>query len=111
MHSHHHSPIYVFGICLISALSSYIWNMLNAACKDEHDALQAVIGLLEFLTLRGLFEVYEGNRAYQEKRVADDFNNVRPLTDVSDIYTRLSEVPQKGIEALVSLFNPMPTGR
>ena len=57
---------------------------------------------MEYLTLRAIYEVYIGNRTYQADRVKASFNNINYPANESDLAQRISEVPQQGIEALVS---------
>ena len=50
--------------------------------------MQGVNAYLEFLTLRAIYEVYLGNRTYQAKRVEQNFNNIKPIANASDLATR-----------------------
>lgn len=61
---------------------------------------------LEFLVLRALFEVYEGNRTYAADRVKDDIDNISKPANASEVEHRIAEYPQQGIEALVSSICP-----
>ena len=74
---------------------------LHTCMQSSACSLQGVIAYLEFLTLRAIYEVYIGNRTFQADRVKQNFNNIKPVANASDLTTRLSEVPQQGIEALV----------
>ena len=68
--------------------------------------LQDVVAYLEFLVLRAIFEVYEGNRTYAADRVKDDIDNISKPANASDLEQRIAEYPQQGIEALVSCICP-----
>ena len=61
---------------------------------------------LEFLVLRALFEVYEGNRTYAADRVKDDIDNISKPANASEVEQRIADFPQQGIEALVSSICP-----
>ena len=61
---------------------------------------------LEFLVLKAIFEVYEGNRTYAADRVKDDIDNISKPANASDLGQRIAEYPQQGIEALVSCICP-----
>ena len=70
--------------------------------------VQGVNEYLEYLTLFAIYNVYIGNRTYQADRVKSNFNNIKPIANASDLATRLSEVPEQGIEALVRPLKAQP---